>query len=146
MDDQTGEEINGGMDSSLPCETIIEHTLDDFELKFRAQEKRSREFMLAIARLHPENITPAEVKDLITIGEELHLFTRGVTAVFRAEAENLKTFVALAKMEIAKHTAHYQKKTIWNSTIIVNPATGLVVLSALMAGFYLGYLFGTLSK
>lgn len=92
MDDQTGEEINGGMDSSLPCETIIEHTLDDLEMFCRRQEGLSREFMLRINRLHPENVTPADVVWLINIAENTHLFTRDMANLFRREAIALRIF------------------------------------------------------
>lgn len=92
MDDQTGEEINGGMDSLLVNETVFEHTLDDLEMFCRRQEGLSREFMLRISRLHPENVTPADVIWLVNIAENTHLFTRDMANLFRREAIALRIF------------------------------------------------------
>lgn len=132
MDDQTGENFTGGMDSPLLDETIFEHTLDDLEMFCREQEAKSREAMLMLARMHPEMVAPVNVKSLISISEDLHRFTKSVAIMFRREAIALRAFRAHVIVDGAdKISRHRQFATL-------PPSFFMLSILLFLVGFILG--------
>jgi len=146
MDDQTGENFTGGMDSPLMNETVFEHTLDDLEMFCREQEARSRNVMLITGRMHPENVTPACVLSIIDMTEKLHSFTKSVNSMFRCEAATLRAMRAELIARIEHQNATTKPRGMWNTPVELNGITLFLIAFMFACGVGIGHMIGTLPK